>query len=391
MEEVYDDAKDRMPLSLMTTQPEDIHLDAPIEQPEADWVELGIYAPVTHMFELENEPEWGEMILIQMGHNTVRQTVVQRDDDLLTPEQLQTHWAEVQAAMLKELQTWAKLNCFSRRQRQGASNVIDVRWVIKFKWETPTADANASGRQASEARAVRSIRARLTVRGFKDNQKNDVARYAGTSSRAGQKILVSEAVRRHWPICTADISKAFLQGMTYKEMAELTGEPLREVNFYLPASNIALLRKIPGFENFNPQTELLHCERAATGTVDAPRAFSLKLGQITIHQCKMKSSHIDPELCIRHENGSTTAVMTKHVDDLKITGKPEQVRQILAAIQAVFGELKIEWHTFTNCGVRHIQCKVTMQITLDQSEYTRESQSHRPCAVSGGEAWRCVL
>ncbi len=36
----------------------------------------------------------------------------------------------------------------------------------------------------------------------------------------------------------------------------------------------------------------------------------------------------------------------------------------------MFGELKIEWHAFTNCGVRHIQCKITMQITLDQTEYT---------------------
>ena len=95
---------------------------------------------------------------------------------------------------------------------------------------------------------------------------------------------MSEAVRRRWPICTADISKAFLQGMTYKEMAELTGEPLRKVIFYLPANNIALLRKVPGFENFDPQNELLHCDRAATGTIDAPRAFSLKLGQITVSQ-----------------------------------------------------------------------------------------------------------
>ena len=61
--------------------------------------------------------------------------------------------------------------------------------------------------------------------------------------------------------------------MTYKEMAELTGEPLREVHFYLPAQNIPLLMEIPGFEDFSPQLEVLHCERAATGTIDAPRAF----------------------------------------------------------------------------------------------------------------------
>ncbi len=86
-------------------------------------------------------------------------------------------------------------------------------------------------------------------------------------------------------------------------------------------------------------------------------------------KCAMKPSYIDPELCIRHTDGETNSAMTKHVDDLKITGEPEYVKNILSALQAVFGELKIEWYAFTNCGVRHIQSKVTFQITLDETEY----------------------
>ena len=78
------------------------------------------------------------------------------------------------------------------------------------------------------------------MRGFKDQDKGDVDRYAGTSSRCSQKLLVSEAVCRGWAIATTDISKAFLQGVTYEELAKLTGEPQREVNFYLPASNIPI-------------------------------------------------------------------------------------------------------------------------------------------------------
>ena len=157
--------------------------------------------------------------------------------------------------MLKELQTWANLKCFSRKRRADARNVIDVRWVVKFKWEVPTSDASGSGH--AEARApVRTIRARLTVRGFKDQQKADIDRYAGTSSRCSQKLIVSEAVKNGWDICTADISKAFLQGVTYEELAELTGEPLREVNFYLPTDNIPLLRMIPGFEDSNRGSSL---------------------------------------------------------------------------------------------------------------------------------------
>ena len=156
--------------------------------------------------------------------------------------------------MLKELQTWCKLKCFSRRPREGARNIIDVRWVIKFKWEVPIVDMQRrGGPQTEPSKPVRTIRARLTVRGFKDSERNDIDRYAGTSTRCSQKLIVSEAVRNHWPICTADISKAFLQGVTYEQLAQMTGEPMREVNFYLPASNIPLLRQPPGFENFDPQ------------------------------------------------------------------------------------------------------------------------------------------
>ncbi len=82
-------------------------------------------------------------------------------------------------------------------------------------------------------------------------------------------------------MCTADISKAFLQGMTYKELAEATGEPLREVNFYLLKYCIPILRQVPGFENFDPVAEVLHCDKPGTGCTDAPRCFSMKLADIT--------------------------------------------------------------------------------------------------------------
>ena len=126
--------------------------------------------------------------------------VVKRDDDLLTPQQMKEHHQEVRAARLSELQTWVKLGCLSRKLRSTARNIIDTRWVLKFKWVQ-------QGNQW-----IRTIRARLTVRGFKDSGKADVDRYAGTSSRSSPKVVVSEAVCRGWEILSADISKAFLQG-----------------------------------------------------------------------------------------------------------------------------------------------------------------------------------
>ena len=60
------------------------------------------------------------------------------------------------------------------------------------------------------------------------------------------------------------------------------------------------------------------------------------------------------------------ALMTKHVDDLKVCGKKSAVTWILAQIEKVFGQLKIEWHNFTNCELRHTQDPQTKTITLDQ-------------------------
>ena len=135
----------------------------------------------------------------------------------------------------------------------GARNVIDARRAIKFKHEMPIVDVAARGGQQAKAPASkRAIRTRLTVRGFKDSERGDIDRYAGTSSRDSQKMLVSEAVDRGWDIATADVSKACLQGVTYKELAELTGEPIREVDVYLLASDVPILRKVPRYDDFNP-------------------------------------------------------------------------------------------------------------------------------------------
>ena len=60
------------------------------------------------------------------------------------------------------------------------------------------------------------------------------------------EVLFLVAAKNQWDICTTDISKAFLQGVTYKELAEATGEPLREVNFAFPAHCVAVLRTLPG-------------------------------------------------------------------------------------------------------------------------------------------------
>ena len=83
-------------------------------------------------------------------------------------------------------------------------------------------------------------------------------------------MLGSEAARQGWPLCAADISKSFLQGVTHEELSRITGEPVREVNFTLPRYCSDMLRQIEGLETFNPDKEVLHCDKPGTGSVDAP-------------------------------------------------------------------------------------------------------------------------
>ena len=72
-----------------------------------------------------------------------------------------------------------------------------------------------------------------------------------------------------------DVQKAFLKGITYKELAEITGEPERQVNFELDERSVRILRRFPKFKDFDPTTEVLHNLKAGTGCVDAPRLWDM--------------------------------------------------------------------------------------------------------------------
>ena len=78
---------------------------------------------------------------------------------------------------------------------------------------------------------VRKIRARLIVRGLEDGDAEYLSTYAATSIRWSQRLVCSTAATRRWPLVSVDVEKAFLQGMTYQELSQLTGEPIRDVSF----------------------------------------------------------------------------------------------------------------------------------------------------------------
>ena len=99
-------------------------------------------------------------------------------------------------------------------------------------------------------------------------------------------------------------------------------------------------------EDFNEQTEVLHCDTPGTGLVNAPRAFALKLSQVTKNRCRMIPPSVDGELVLNFEQadngiGTLICLTAKHVDDIKLTGKKKVIEWVLQQIQEVFGELQM--------------------------------------------------
>ena len=115
--------------------------------------------------------------LYPSGH---KKTVVERENNILTLEEAQLHGKLAEQAMLDEMTRWHTLGAFQRMDRRLASNVIDARWVLKWKI----------------VNGKRIIQARLVVRGFKDLQASSLSTFAGTTSRWGQRFVNSVAVQK---------------------------------------------------------------------------------------------------------------------------------------------------------------------------------------------------
>ena len=115
------------------------------------------------------------------------------------------------------------------------------------------------------------------------------------------------------------------------------------VTFYLPAASVELLRKVPGFVFVDLTKKVLHCDLPGAGLTDAPRAFSIKLGQTT-SRCGLIPSKTDLGVCMRHDQGRLACVITKHPDDIKVAGLLEVTEETLKTLENNFGKLKIS-HT----------------------------------------------
>jgi len=300
----------------------------------------------------------GEHYVVQFYPSGAKKTVVEREHNILTREEALQHEAACNKAMLDEMQRWANLGAFERMPKKCASNVIDARWVLKWK----------------VVQDQRIIKARLVVRGFKDLQAAQLSTYAGTTTRWGQRLVNSVAVQHQWPLFTADVSQAFLRGLTFEQAAQMKDEVQRDVQFTMPPGSTHLLKKLPGFTDFNPLTEVLRMLRCGFGLKDAPRLWNKVLRRV-LKDLGLSPTQADPQLFVWHapqefQGGSggesslthdsrnaskkrLVLILSTHVDDFKGAGEEPFVKRLLAGLEKEFSSLSTKRGTFECVGIMH--------------------------------------
>ena len=205
-------------------------------------LELGITGDlrklVDYNWENKGPPSPSEVYVVRYMTTDTSEVVVEREMNVLTLEEARANLPQVTKAIFDELVRWIECDSWARLPKWKANNVLDSRWVLKWKMIND----------------IRAVKARLTARGYKEAQAYDVNTYAGTASRWGQRLVNMICAQKKWTLFSADISQAFLRGLTFEEIKELDGEIKREVQTTLPPGSIPVLRRIKGYEDFDPHT-----------------------------------------------------------------------------------------------------------------------------------------
>jgi hypothetical protein len=161
-------------------------------------------------------------------------------------------------------------------------------------------------------------------------------------------------VQEGWKIWIADVSTAFLQSDTFKQIAEQTGQAEWHVCLLPPKGTEAEFLKVKGLEHANFNTHALKLLRPAYGLKDAPKLWRRKLDAALV-ALGCQAVPTDNALHRMYDKqGKLCALLATHVDDIKATATEAATKMILAGLTASFGELKTSFGSFEHCGIRHM-------------------------------------
>ena len=325
-----------------------------VEDNSAIEIELPYYmARLTKEFE-HIKPDEILIYVINKKKGIVKK-MIKKSYDALTPQDIKENAAMVREACLAEVRAFQDNKTYEVADKSSCSNVCTSRWVLRWKL--------VDGK--------RIVKARLTIRGFQDMQDN-MSTYASTASRWTQRLVLSVAVQRLWRLFVADISTAFLQGMSFTELAKLEGSAERDVAFTPPKGSEDLFVEVEK-GRYNPWKHALRMLKAVYGLRDAPKAWRTRLCQV-LAESGGRPCFSDPSLWVWHSGGELTALISIHVDDLKGCGHDGQVTKILNLLASAFGKLKTSYRQFEHCGIKHEQSEDNATIRIHQNHYVVQLQ-----------------
>ena len=301
-------------------------------------------------------PEHHDLVFVMEKDGKIT-AVIDKKYDELTKLEVQQHWSKVEIAIRKEVASFQALSTFDIISRKDAVNLMDSKFVLKWKEDSTTGE--------------RIVKARLTVRGFQDLAASSLETYASTASRWSQRFVVSICTTFSWTITVWDVSTAFLQGMSFDQLSTTTGTELRQVAFTPPRGAEKYFKELTGCGHYDPTVMVLRMLKPVYGLKDAPRAWRLRL-DAELRRLQGHPMLSDSSVYLWFRNGTTlSAIISTHVDDLKGGGDKDTMMMIKEGIARAFGKLAEKVGTFIHCGVAHEQMP-NGDIFLDQNQYVQQ-------------------
>ena len=288
--------------------------------------------------DITDDVQRDEVLILQSTIHNTTTTVIKRDLHNITPAEAKLHPEAVRDGMHAEVKQWIDLKSMRRQKLHLADNLVDGRWVLKWK---------VVGNE-------RTVKARLTLRGFKDRQ-TDVATFSATATRQGSRGVNCFAASEKLDLWSLDVSGAFLKGLTFAEIKEITGT-LRSVQLMVDAPTAEVLRTFPGWENFDPQTECLDMLRPMWGLRDAPRLFTLRFSAV-LRDTGHVPTQADSKTFLLHgtTTGDCNSMISGHLDDIKGASTKAVREAVVTKLESVVGKCKVSLDKFTFLGLQHEQ------------------------------------
>jgi len=287
--------------------------------------------------------------------------VIERNVDFLTKAEVKDHWVLVLAAMRKEVKSFEDLGVFELALRSQSKNNCSSRWILRWKLVT-----------GSDGKPQKVVKARLVIRGYEDRDYES-STFASTTSRWGQRVIVSLSVENKWKLYTLDIGTAFLQGLTYSQISTMSELPEREVSFDPPKGSEFLIRELPKFKTYNPVQHVLRLLKSAYGLRDAPKAWRTALDRC-LKKWGMIQIVTDAGIYCKYFQNKLILCLSAHVDDLKVCGTPQAYAELKEVLEKDFGKLteKCAFESeLEHCGIIHQQHR-DYSIVLHQNHYVSQ-------------------